>query len=81
MRVTSAEIVTVGKDSKNILKTGWQQSNVDMSRGMDFTPRGNVYAQFTHLQHVPFTYRIQVNKIYTFSSNISRLLMDFTDCP
>lgn len=27
---------------------------------MDFVPRGNVFARFTHLQHTPFTYNINV---------------------
>ncbi|NP_001295992.1 phenoloxidase 2-like [Musca domestica] len=45
----------------NVLSTFWQQSDVDLSRGMDFVPRGNVFARFTHLQHTPFTYTINVN--------------------
>lgn len=45
----------------NNLTTFWQQSDVDMSRGFDFLPRGNVFARFTHLQHLPFTYTISLN--------------------
>ncbi|TMW39359.1 hypothetical protein DOY81_015561, partial [Sarcophaga bullata] len=45
----------------NILSTFFQQSDIDLSRGMDFVPRGNVFARFTHLQHTPFTYTINVN--------------------
>ncbi|EDX06280.1 GD10111 [Drosophila simulans] len=45
----------------NNLTTFWQKSDVDMSRGFDFLPRGNVFARFTHLQHLPFTYTISVN--------------------
>nr|P85046.1 RecName: Full=Phenoloxidase subunit 1; AltName: Full=PO-P1 [Simulium damnosum] len=46
----------------NTFQTSWQQSDVDLSRGMDFVaPRGNVTARFTHLNHTPFTYSIQVN--------------------
>lgn len=29
----------------NVMHTFWQQSDVDLSRGMDFVPRGNVYAR------------------------------------
>lgn len=69
--------------SPGTFATFWQQSDVDLSRGMDFVPRGNVFARyrqnktkrkigknfffsnssirFTHLQHTPFTYRINVN--------------------
>ncbi|XP_055551442.1 phenoloxidase 2 [Wyeomyia smithii] len=44
----------------NTLHTFWQQSDVDLSRGMDFVPRGNVFARFTHLQHAPFIYTIEI---------------------
>ncbi|KAF2892247.1 hypothetical protein ILUMI_13924, partial [Ignelater luminosus] len=45
----------------NVLNTFWQQSDVDLSRGMDFQPRGSVFVRFTHLNHQPFTYTINVN--------------------
>ncbi|XP_044249056.1 phenoloxidase 3 [Drosophila takahashii] len=44
----------------NELTTFWQKSDVDMSRGLDFLPRGRVSGRFTHLQHHPFTYNINV---------------------
>lgn len=44
----------------NILETFWQQSDLNLSRGMDFMPRGNVFARFTHLQHAPFTYNLNI---------------------
>lgn len=53
--------VNVQGGRPNVLQTYWQQSDVDLSRGMDFTPRGSVFARFTHLQHAPFTYNITVN--------------------
>ncbi|XP_058460053.1 phenoloxidase 8-like [Malaya genurostris] len=51
----------------NILLTYWQRSQVDLAAGLDFGPRGNVFASFTHLQHAPFMYNIKVN-----NSNRSR---------
>lgn len=45
----------------NVLNTHWNKSDVDMSRGLDFTPRGPVLARFTHLNHTDFQYRIIVN--------------------
>lgn len=45
----------------NTFQTFWQQSDVDLSRGLDFVPRGNVFARFTHLQHAPWTYTININ--------------------
>lgn len=34
---------------------------MNLAKGMDFVPRGDVFARFTHLQHVPYTISIQVN--------------------
>ncbi|XP_072934080.1 phenoloxidase subunit 1-like [Epargyreus clarus] len=45
----------------NKLSTQWEQSQLDLGRGMDFTPRGSLLARFTHLQHDEFTYKIDVN--------------------
>lgn len=44
----------------NTFNTFWQQSDVNLSRGLDFVPRGNVYARFTHLNHMDFSYNINV---------------------
>lgn len=45
----------------NTLSTYWTKSDVDLSRGMDFTPRGPIYVRFTHLNHADFKYNIVVN--------------------
>ncbi|KAF7269759.1 hypothetical protein GWI33_017215 [Rhynchophorus ferrugineus] len=58
--VKNIEIKTQGSNQSNLLQTFWQQSDVDLSRGMDFQPRGSVFVRFTHLQHRPFTYTVQV---------------------
>lgn len=58
--VTGVEIVATDQPS-NTLHTFWQQSDVEMSRGLDFTPRGSVLARFTHLQYTPYIYRVVVN--------------------
>lgn len=60
MSITNVEVEVQG-GRKNNLETFWQQSDVEISRGLDFTPRGSVFVRFTHLQHSPFTYRISVN--------------------
>ncbi|KAJ8961010.1 hypothetical protein NQ318_020315 [Aromia moschata] len=58
--ITDVQIQTEG-GQKNVFQTFWQQSDMDLSRGMDFQPRGSVFVRFTHLQHSPFTYTINVN--------------------
>ncbi|XP_044757267.1 phenoloxidase 1-like [Coccinella septempunctata] len=58
--VTKVEIHSNG-GSNNRINTFWQQSDIDLSRGMDFQPRGPVFVRFTHLQHQEFNYRITVN--------------------
>ncbi|KAJ8926016.1 hypothetical protein NQ315_009871 [Exocentrus adspersus] len=59
--ITVDEISLESNNAKNNLQTLWQQSDVDLSRGLDFQPRGAVFVRFTHLQHVPFSYNIVVN--------------------
>lgn len=66
--VTGVQVSADGGQA-NVLSTFWQQSDLNLSRGMDFVPRGNVFARFTHLQHTPFTYTISVNN----DSGVQRL--------
>ncbi|GLH01682.1 Phenoloxidase subunit 1 [Gryllus bimaculatus] len=61
IRVASAQVQTQGLGRANELNTFWQVSDIDLSRGLDFAPRGPVFVRVTHLQHTPFSYRIQVN--------------------
>nr|XP_029734409.1 phenoloxidase 2-like [Aedes albopictus] len=44
----------------NVWLTFWQRSQVDLGTGLDFGPEGNLFATFTHLQHAPFLYQLQV---------------------
>ncbi|XP_050525328.1 phenoloxidase 2-like isoform X1 [Daktulosphaira vitifoliae] len=60
VRVTSVEVASGNSLARNEFATYWQQSDIDLTRGLDFVPRGSVYARFTHLQHASFTYRIVV---------------------
>ncbi|XP_059618290.1 phenoloxidase subunit 1-like [Phlebotomus argentipes] len=45
----------------NVILTYWQRGELNLGAGLDFGPQGNVFAQFTHLQHAPFSWRITVN--------------------
>ncbi|XP_063833191.1 phenoloxidase subunit 2-like [Ostrinia nubilalis] len=60
VRSVSVESNTPGARS-NELNTFWMTSDVDLSRGLDFSDRGNVYVRFTHLNHRSFRYVINVN--------------------
>ncbi|XP_076646001.1 phenoloxidase 1-like [Halictus rubicundus] len=55
------DIRLTSNQQRNVLSTFWTQSVVDLSRGLDFTPRGAVLVKFTHLNHADFTYTIVVN--------------------
>ncbi|KAJ8963808.1 hypothetical protein NQ317_004476 [Molorchus minor] len=44
----------------NELTTFWQQSEVNISRGLDFQNRGKIFVRFTHLQHAEFKYTVTV---------------------
>lgn len=58
--VSDVQILTPGQQA-NVLKTHWSKSDVDLSRGLDFTPRGSIFARLTHLNHEAFTYSIIVH--------------------
>ncbi|XP_045454185.1 phenoloxidase 1-like [Melitaea cinxia] len=60
VQITSVRVES-GTGEVNTLNTFWMQSDVDLSRGLDFSERGPVYARFTHLNHRPFRYVINVN--------------------
>lgn len=61
VRVNSIEAkISSARSQPNTLLTYWQKSDVDIGAGLDFGPNGNVYASFTHLQHAPFEYTINV---------------------
>lgn len=59
--VTSVSVLINVRNAKpNVLLTYLQKSDVNLSAGLDFGSEGNVYAQFTHLQHAPYDYTINV---------------------
>ncbi|KAF7994702.1 hypothetical protein HCN44_004174 [Aphidius gifuensis] len=60
VEMVNVQIVTANQAVNNLV-TFWNKSDVDLSRGLDFAPRGPLLARFTHLNHAPFSYRIQVN--------------------
>ncbi|CAH0402813.1 unnamed protein product [Chilo suppressalis] len=76
VQVTSVSIQTQG-GQPNELTTFWMSSDVDLSRGLDFSNRGPVYARFTHLNHRPFQYVINVNN----TGNARRTTVRIFICP
>nr|CAC04150.1 phenoloxidase I [Pimpla hypochondriaca] len=56
--VTSIRVISdCGKE--NHLETFWTNFTVDLAKGLDFTPKSNVGAIFTHLDHCSFKYEIK----------------------
>ena len=60
IEIKGIEVQTPNQQT-NVLSTFWSKSDVDLSRGLDFTPRGPILARFTHLNHAEFNYNILVN--------------------
>ncbi|KMQ88263.1 phenoloxidase subunit a3 [Lasius niger] len=60
VEITDIEVQTPNQPA-NVLSTFWNKSDVDLSRGLDFTPRGPVLVRFTHMNHSDFKYRIVAN--------------------
>ncbi|CAG4933311.1 unnamed protein product [Colias eurytheme] len=58
VRISSVRVQSSTGD-QNTLNTFWMMSDVDLSRGLDFSNRGPVYARFTHLNHRDFEYVIE----------------------
>ncbi|XP_034247491.1 phenoloxidase 2-like isoform X2 [Thrips palmi] len=56
----SVSVRTAGLSQDNALRTYMQQTDLDVSMGLDYTPPGRQYARFTHLQHRRFDYVLQV---------------------
>ncbi|XP_043275478.1 phenoloxidase 1-like [Venturia canescens] len=58
------EITAVGLTtpdaSANTLLTFWSKSMVDVSRGLDYEPQGDLLVKFTHLNHANFKYHFTV---------------------
>lgn len=59
IEVKDVQVKTKGKGA-NTLSTFWQQSDVDISNGLDFQNGGRLLIRFTHLQHAEFMYEITV---------------------
>ncbi|KAJ8679160.1 hypothetical protein QAD02_014947 [Eretmocerus hayati] len=53
--------VGTSQSNPNTLNTHWTKSDVEMSQGLDFFPRGPVLARIQHLNHDEFSYNIVVN--------------------
>ncbi|KAF6200526.1 hypothetical protein GE061_004969 [Apolygus lucorum] len=74
--VTGVQILSADTKEPNVLNTFWEKSDVDLSRGLDFAPKGSVFAQFTHLQHAKFRYTIQVeNRTGSLKMGTVRIFM------
>lgn len=58
--VQDVQVKTTGRNPNSLL-TYWLQSDVNISKGLDFQNGGDVFIRFTHLQHTDFTYEISVN--------------------
>lgn len=69
VKVLSVEVNATGLP-RNEFSTFWQKSDIELSRGLDFAPRGSVFARVTHLQHAPFSYKIIVSELFVHFINI-----------
>ncbi|XP_059615048.1 phenoloxidase 1-like [Phlebotomus argentipes] len=49
-----------GSPVKNELLTYWEKNDINISKGLDFSPTEPIFARITHLQHQKFSYKIVV---------------------
>lgn len=45
----------------NTFQTFFEESDMNVARGLDYQPHGEMLLRFTHLQHRPYNFSIQVN--------------------
>nr|WJJ70400.1 venom protein U-MPTX.15-34 [Megalopyge opercularis] len=74
VQITSVTVESSGGQN-NVFNTFWMQSDVDLSRGLDFSDRGPIYVRFTHLNHRPFSYSIVVNNTGNARRGTMRIFM------
>lgn len=61
---------------KNELRTNWQNTDFDITRGLDFNQAGSIFVRNKHLQHVPFNYKLKVvNESQTPTLGTVRIFM------
>lgn len=72
--VTSVEVVTQNAPVNEFV-TFWQKSDIELYKGLDFTPIGSVMARVTHLQHEPFSYKIVINNSGPLRKGTVRIFM------
>ncbi|KAJ8669026.1 hypothetical protein QAD02_000285 [Eretmocerus hayati] len=66
IQITGLEVCSYEDDKqvcrkqKNILYTFMEKTDIDLSRGLDFTPTGPILVRVTHLNHTGFQYNIKV---------------------
>lgn len=49
-----------GAPVKNELLTFWEKNDINISKGLDFSPTEPIFARITHLQHQKYSYKIVV---------------------
>lgn len=71
--ITIESVVVDGGGNSNEIQTMWMESDVDFSRGLDFSDRGAVFARFTHLNHIPFTYKyVNIHNFFNIHTQLHK---------
>ena len=65
VKITGLEVCSYNErgilqEGKNELYTFFMKSDIDLSRGLDFSPQGPILVRLTHLNHEDFVYTIRV---------------------
>lgn len=63
IKITDVEtfiLTKQGSPVKNELLTFWEKNDINISKGLDFSPTDPAYVRIQHLQHQKFSYKIIV---------------------
>ncbi|XP_064114999.1 hemocyanin AA6 chain-like [Macrobrachium nipponense] len=69
IKVTKVGVLQDG--NPNDLKTRWKQRDFEANRGLDFGRQGAILFRFTHLDHQPFDYHLQVQNTLTAEKEVT----------
>ncbi|XP_046746454.1 phenoloxidase 2-like [Diprion similis] len=76
VKVTGLNVISKNYRENNVFRTFWEESNIDVSNGLDFAARGAARIRFTHLNHELFEYKIDIeNSSPTETKGTVRIFM------
>lgn len=78
IEVTSVSVQFQNKadgTAKNEFNTFFDTTDIDLYRGLDFVPKGHVFYKVTHLDHKPYSIKLEVRLIVKVLLNNNMIIL------